>query len=75
MDDPHYRPPMNRSQIIRTLNDAAVRMVYPRLVNRDDYIRQHGWDAWMAHDRSEQNAFMEAQRILADAKRQVINPR
>jgi len=71
MDDPHYRPIMTRAEIIRFLKDAAVRFAYPRVVERNEYIRKFGWELWLIQDRLEQTAYHDAIEILGNAVKEV----
>jgi len=69
--DPHYRPSMTRAQTVRFLKDAAVRFVFPRVWNREIFIKQFGWEMWVEQDKREQNAYFEALGIFADAIKEV----
>ena len=67
MDDPHYRPPFSKQQLQRILRNARWKVSFPRLVDRDTYIRAHGFEAWERICRQEQEIANETHRILTEA--------
>jgi len=67
MDDPHYRPSLSKQQVQRVLRNARWKMGRPRLVDRDSYIRQHGFEAWEQISKIEDKAYRDAYEIITHA--------
>jgi hypothetical protein len=67
MDDPHYRPQFSKQQLQRILRNARLKVRHPILVDREQCIRDHGFEAWEQIRRQENEIFLETQRILTEA--------
>lgn len=71
MDDPHYRPPITHKRAQQILYHAGLYMRFPRFVERDSYIAEHGFEAWEEINKLERQAYLDAQGILVSAREQI----
>lgn len=72
--DPHYRPPQElttAAKVTAFLRDAINKVQFPRMVDRDEYSKLHGFDAWLEINKKEYAAYHECRDILADAIKRV----
>lgn len=73
-DDPHYRPLLTRAQARRALLRAERGIMaynFRFVEDRETYITEHGFDAWLEVTCRELKACAEAKQILIAAARAV----